>query len=1383
MARVKKRFQALRFTAGTACASVLALSSAMADDTEVFFGQVDPTLDIFPNVLFVLDTSGSMNWTDGGSETRLERMKDALDTILDNTTNVNVGIMRFNGSRGGGSVLFPVTPIDEEICDQDDCGDISAAPRTSNSWADAEEAVSNQQVIGNDDVLNLGSSDSRGSEIVGLHFEDLTIPQGAEITSAWLEFTAEQSSNQSTELTIKGELSPNAVEFNGDNGNLSSRPTTSESVEWDLSNWNQGVTYQSDSVKDILQEIVDQNDWCGGNSAVMLITGSGERRARSFDRSATDAPTLRYTYDSSSIPNSGGCTQKTVVTTIASSSDDVEQRSNGRMLTRSRDIEMPNDRGNTQTIGLRFTDVKIPQGATVIDASVEFEVDRQSTGDVGVRIQAQAADNASTFSSNRWSVTSRTKTAASVDWDDLPSLPTNTKVTTPSITPVIQEVINRGGWQSGNALALIMSKKYGSSYRAYESFDSEPVNAAKLRIVYQAQAGGTQTTYITARDKLKEVVNGLTATGGTPLVDAYYEASRYYRGAGVDYGKQRGYYRNRFHRVSVPESYFGGTVSRDSRCDESNYDSDYCRYETILGSPTYISPFKSSCQTNHIVFLSDGAATSNSSASKVRALTGKSTCKVNSGAEACGEELAEWLFDNDLSNTFNGKQNVSTYTIGFNFSSSFLSKLASAGGGAYFQASSADQLVDVFQSILGDVLSVDTSFVAPGATVNQFNRLTHRDDIYFALFKPDQRPVWSGNLKRYRVDTDPATGKIAILDAAGKQAVDPTSGFFHEDSRSWWTTGENDGNQVGKGGAAAQMEFVNGDRQAYTFLGDYDSIPTGGTAINTAANRIHENNNQVTIDDLEINDPSVSMTDKLAYRESLLKWARGIDVQDEDEDGDIDDFRLHMGDPMHARPVILNYANGDSPYTSVFVGTNEGYLHAFERDGGTELFSYVPKELLKNFDTFWNNQSSDGHPYGLDGALSVWTTDVNENVTIDPGEEAYLYTGMRRGGNNYYALNVSDRLNPKLAWVIEGGVGDFQELGQTWSKASPTRIRYNGQERDVLIFGAGYDENQDWRVHASTKQTVPQSEDTKGRGIYIVDAKTGERIYAALGSNTGDQYFDEMDYSMPANVRILDVDFDGFADQLYTTDTGGQVWRFDFVQYHQSGDLLQGGVLAALGGNGLANERRFYYEPDVAVIANDGERFLSVSIGSGWRAHPLDLATNDRFYMIKTNNLYDMPAGYGKSNDGGITFTPITEDDLVDVTGDLTPPINNFGWMYDLGATGEKVLGTSITANNQVAFTSYRPALAVGACTTAIGGGSLYVLNILDGSPTIDLNGDGVIDENDREKQLAHGGIPPEPAVLITDDGPVGLAGPEQFDLRFVNLTRRTFWVDAGEEN
>ncbi len=1389
MARKIKHGTRLSGLVSAACASTLCLSAAMADDTEVFFGQVDPNLDIFPNVLFVLDTSGSMNASDGGSTTRLERMKDALDTILDNTTNVNVGVMRFNGTEGGGAVLFPITPIDKEICEQGNCGEQSAAPQTNRGENDVEEVLSSGAVSLNGNILTMGVENGN-PKLVGTRFEELNIPKGATITSARIEYTAHRDSNGNADFLIEGHLHHDSPAFSGSNGAISALARTA-SVAWDnVDDWRQGLTYQSADMSSVLQEIVDLDDWCGGNSATFFVTGTGTRDARSYNQSASASPKLKYTYDASNLALGEGCVNQTVVAAISASTDDAEQRTvYGNTYTNSSDLELPYDRGIEQTVGLRFTDIEIPKGAEITNASIEFEVDRQRTGNLSLSIAGQSADNPPTFE-NKWrNITNRPKTS-SVIWNNVAQPGQNSKITADGLEPIVQELVDRNGWQAGNAMVFIISKVNGKKYRELESFDGEPANAPKLRVTFKAVNDGQEPTIITARDKLKEVVNGLTATGGTPIVDAYYEAARYYRGEGVDYGRKRGKWGHRYHRVSVPDSYTGGTVVRNSSCTDDDLDSWNCYLERVENNPQYIAPFKSSCQTNHIVFLSDGAATSNSASQKVKSMIGMGSgdsCGNNRSAEHCGEELATWLNDTDHSNQFNGKQNISTYTIGFNFSSNFLKDIASAGGGSYFQASSSSQLVDVFQSILGDVLSVDTSFVAPGATVNQFNRLTHRSDIYFALFKPDKRPTWVGNLKKYEVKE--VDGKVTIIDAQKLPAVDTASGFFKDTSESHWLENPNitgvDGNQVAKGGAAMKLEFDSSPRNIFTYVGDYP-VATGGVTLKQPQHKLHEDNTAITLDDLGIANSPGTNADRIGYRNSLLKWARGVDVQDADEDNDTTDWRQHMGDPMHARPVILNYASGTAgnpAETLVFVGTNEGYLHAFENQYGTEEFSFVPKELLPNFDTFWNNQSTDDHPYGLDGTLSIWTTDTNENVTVDPGEKAFLYTGMRRGGDKYYAFDVSDKSNPKLAWVIEAGTTGFEELGQTWSKMTPARIRFNGEERDVLIFGAGYHDNQDWSTDPNNNHaTIPRSHDSRGRGIYIVDAEKGTLIYSALATG-GSQNFADMKYSMPSNLRILDADFDGFADQIYASDTGGRVWRFDLEQYHDGGDLLKGGIMADLSGGGLAGERRFYYEPDVAMISNDGDRFLSISIGSGWRAHPLDLATDDRFYMIKSPHLFSAPPGYGKSTDGGTTYQPITEADLVDVTNDLDAPLNAFGWKYDLGATGEKVLGNSITVNNQVIFSTYRPALSVGACTTAIGGGSVYALNILNGGPAVDMNGDGVLDENDREKQLAHGGIPPEPALLITESGPTLLAGPEQpFEPSMKNLTRRTFWVDRGDE-
>lgn len=135
---------------------------------------------------------------------------------------------------------------------------------------------------------------------------------------------------------------------------------------------------------------------------------------------------------------------------------------------------------------------------------------------------------------------------------------------------------------------------------------------------------------------------------------------------------------------------------------------------------------------------------------------------------------------------------VITHTIGFAANTSannFLNQLALQSGGGFYQADNSTELLDAFNTILRSVKDINATFVSPGVAVNQLNRLTHRDELYFALFKPSEGAIWPGNLKRYRLDGD------EVLDKNGLDAVDSVTGFFAENSHSYWSVLA-DGNDV-----------------------------------------------------------------------------------------------------------------------------------------------------------------------------------------------------------------------------------------------------------------------------------------------------------------------------------------------------------------------------------------------------------------------------------------------------------------------------------------------------------------------------------------------------------------------------------------------------------
>jgi type IV pilus assembly protein PilY1 len=75
----------------------------------------------------------------------------------------------------------------------------------------------------------------------------------------------------------------------------------------------------------------------------------------------------------------------------------------------------------------------------------------------------------------------------------------------------------------------------------------------------------------------------------------------------------------------------------------------------------------------------------------------------------------------------------------------YLTRLALDSGGTFHTADNSENLIEAFNSILQSVKDVSATFVSPGVAVNQLNRLTHRDELYYAVFKPDERKVWPGN--------------------------------------------------------------------------------------------------------------------------------------------------------------------------------------------------------------------------------------------------------------------------------------------------------------------------------------------------------------------------------------------------------------------------------------------------------------------------------------------------------------------------------------------------------------------------------------------------------------------------------------------------------------
>ncbi|MCK4705385.1 MAG: pilus assembly protein PilY, partial [Gammaproteobacteria bacterium] len=507
------------------------------------------------------------------------------------------------------------------------------------------------------------------------------------------------------------------------------------------------------------------------------------------------------------------------------------------------------------------------------------------------------------------------------------------------------------------------------------------------------------------------------------------------------------------------------------------------------------------------------------------------------------------------------------------------------------------------------------------------------------------------------------------------------------------------------------------------------------------------------------------------------------------------------GDPLHAEPGLVQYGmlgDGTTADLVAYVATNDGYLHAFNTSTGVEYFSFIPQEILPKLQYVFDDTGATGKAYGLDGNVMAWINDANgDGDLLDTDEHVYLYFGMRRGGRYIYSMDVTDRNLPTLRWVIEGGSGDYAELGQSWSSPNVEKIKTGPNPEDfkiVLIFGAGYDAAHD--VATATRDST--TGDSVGRGIYIVDATTGALLWSAGPNGTDDLQLTDMKYSIPARIKPLDVDGDGYVDQLYAGDLGGQLWRFDINNAANTASTLSvtGGRIADLAVDAsLADNRRFYNPPDVAQILEEGKApYLAIIAASGYRAHPLQLDTHDRVYMIRDYDVYTPPA------DGYVT---VTEADLFDTTDNAigqgttaeidtakTSLSGKKGWYITFSEiddtfVGEKALSEPLILGGVAIFTTYIPAsagLTSNSCIANDGTGAIYFVNTVDGTPTYDNNADSSTTREDRRILLARGGIPPTPRVIITKDGiPTLCVGTECSKAGDVGTVQKMYWYEVEE--
>jgi hypothetical protein len=195
--------------------------------------------------------------------------------------------------------------------------------------------------------------------------------------------------------------------------------------------------------------------------------------------SAAGTYVLRLTGDDSALQASDDVTVTvlpegvgTLTVPISAGSDDAEESSvDGSVALANPALKIVNRAGVIQIVGLRFAGLSIPKGATIQSAYIQFQCRVQTTGAASLLIEGQAADNPGTFTKTTNNISSRSRTSADVTWVPAPWGTVGAQGSdqqTPGLTGVMQEIVNRTGWTSGNSMVFIVT---GTGVRTAESFE------------------------------------------------------------------------------------------------------------------------------------------------------------------------------------------------------------------------------------------------------------------------------------------------------------------------------------------------------------------------------------------------------------------------------------------------------------------------------------------------------------------------------------------------------------------------------------------------------------------------------------------------------------------------------------------------------------------------------------------------------------------------------------------------------------------------------------------------------------------------------------------------------------------------------------------------
>lgn len=426
------------------------------------------------------------------------------------------------------------------------------------------------------------------------------------------------------------------------------------------------------------------------------------------------------------------------------------------------------------------------------------------------------------------------------------------------------------------------------------------------------------------------------------------------------------------------------------------------------------------------------------------------------------------------------------------------------GRGTYFSARDPESLVNGLTTALGSIKSTTGSGAA--AATSNLQPTAGDNYIYIANYRTVK---WDGELSAYTIDL--ASGAISS-------------------GTTWLASGLLDAKISSTG---------NGDtRSIYTSQTGSSALLDFTWANLTATERAYFDNTKLS------QYADWSDTNKAAATgETMVNYLRGHN-RNEDQDRAADYgtyYRLYrdrektLGDVVHSQPIYVAkplYDYADSGYSAfksgnagraatVYVGANDGMLHAFDAASGQERWAYMPAMIMKDMWRLADKDFSANHRFFVDGPIAV--SDINAS-----GWKTILVGALGKGGRGVYALDVTNPAAPQPLWKF--GVDENANVGYTYGMPMITKLKDGTW---VVVIASGYNNVPDGASYPSA--------DGVGR-VFVLNAGTGAVIrtidtgVGSVGNPSGLAHL---------NVMVSDFQTDNTALSAYGGDLLGNVWRFD----------------------------------------------------------------------------------------------------------------------------------------------------------------------------------------------------------------------------------------------